>query len=599
METVRYRRLVPYLLCQWRGLLAILVLTGFTSVAAALQPWPLKILVDHALGHAPLPGWLGSAIERLGASPSVPLLLFLAALGSLAVFALANALDAGLTWAWTVTGQRMVYSLAADLFHHLQRLSLLFHARRSTGDLLNRLTSDTWCVYSLTDGLLTPAYHIMQFLTVGTVAWMLDRRLAGLSIAMAPMLAFSSFYFGGKLKRRARLSREAQSRLVSFVHQTLSAMPLVQAFSTERANQERFQNLADDAVGLSQRGALLTSAYGLVNGFVLTLGAAAVLYAGGRRVLSGSLSLGALIVFIAYIRNMQSAAEGLLGTYSALKPVEAGMDRVLELLNAGERIVDRPAAIDVPMRPLEGASVRFESVTFGYQPGEPVLRRVNLQARPGEKIALVGPTGAGKTTLVSMIPRFFDPWEGRITLDGVDLRDLRLRSLRAQVSLVLQESFLFPSSVADNIAYGRPGGTRDEVIAAAVAANADEFIRRLPQGYDTVLGERGATLSGGERQRISIARALLKNAPILILDEPTSALDAETESALLEALERLMKGRTVFIIAHRLSTVQRVDHVVVLDAGTVVEAGGRSELLACDGHFQRMHTLQSEGVAWR
>jgi len=262
-------------------------------------------------------------------------------------------------------------------------------------------------------------------------------------------------------------------------------------------------------------------------------------------------------------------------------------------LEARDEVRDRPGARPLaPVRRGRGRHVRIEGVTFGYEPGRPALKGVTLEARPGETVALVGPTGAGKSTLVSLIPRFFDPWQGRVTIDGVDVRDAKLSSVRAQVALVLQEPFLLPLTVAENIAYGRPGATREQVVAAAVAARADDFIRRLPKGYDTVIGEHGATLSGGERQRLSIARALLKDAPILILDEPTSALDAGTESSLMEALEALMAGRTTFIVAHRLSTIRGADRVVVLEDGEVVETGTHEELMAARRTYHRMHTLQ-------
>ena len=590
----RYKRLLPYVLRRWPALLFIMGLTAMTSAVTALQPWPMKLLVDHAIGDTPVPDTLAFVLEALSVPATPTMLVALAALGSLALFGLNSVLDVGLSWTWTAAGQRMVYDLAADLFHRLQRLSFFFHVRRGIGDSLSRLTGDTWCVYTLANGLLvSPAQHILTIVTLGVVAWHLDPGLTIVSLVTAPVLAGSALYFGDRLKRWTLLNREAESRLMSFVLQTLSAIPVVQAFGTERRNRRHFQRLASEAVVLSQRGTLFNSVYGLVNGLATTLGMAVVLFVGGQRVLSEALSMGSLLVFLGYLRSLHEASQHLLDTYGSLKTVEASMDRVLEVLEARDEVRDRPGARPLPPLPQgRGRHVRVEGVSFGYEPGRPALKGVDLEARPGETIALVGPTGAGKSTLVSLIPRFFDPWQGRVTIDGVDVRDAKLSSVRAQVALVLQEPFLLPLSVAENIAYGRPGASREQVVAAAVAARADDFIRQLPMGYDTVIGEHGATLSGGERKRLSIARALLKDAPILILDEPTSALDARTEASLLEALEALMAGRTTFIVAHRLSTIRGADRIVVIDGGKVVETGTHEELMSAQGIYHRMHTLQ-------
>jgi len=585
----RYGRLFRYVFRYWPGLLCIVGLTVAMSAVAALQPWPLKLLVDHALGDAAVSDSLRSALAGMSLSPTPTVLVVLSALASVALFALNSGLNIGVTWAWATAGQRMVYDLAADLFLHLQRLSLLFHSQRSVGDSLSRLTGDTYCVYALTEGtIVAPLQQVLTLVAITAIAWQLDAQLTLLALSVAPVMAASSLIFGRQLKRRSRLKREAKARLVAVVHQALTAVPMVQAFAAERQNTQRFEQAAAEAVRVNQRGALALSGFNLVNGLTTTVGTAIVLYAGGQRVLSGAMSVGTLLVFLVYLRSMHGATKGLLSIYGKLKTVEASIDRVLEVLETQEEVRDAPDARPLPVpRAAPRGHVRLDGIRFGYEPGRPVLHRVNLEAKPGETLALVGPTGAGKSTLVSLIPRFFDPWEGRVLVDGHDAREVLISSLRANVSIVLQEPFLLPLTIAENIAFGRPEATRREVVAAAEAANADEFIRRMSEGYETVIGERGATLSGGERQRLSIARALLKDTPILILDEPTSALDAQTEWLLMEAVKKLMRGRTTFIIAHRMSTIRRADRIVMLENGQIVEEGTHGELVALNGRYHR------------
>ena len=586
----RYRRLLArYVLRQWPSLLAILALTFLASATAALQPWPMKVLVDYALGDANVPAFLSSSLNAVSLSPTPAVLVVIAAASSLVLFTLNSVLSVALGLSWSIGGQRMVYDLAGDLFARLQRLSLLFHSRRSIGDSLSRLTEDTWCIYTVADGLLMSP--IQQIITLGMmicIGFALDPVLATLAVGVAPLLALTSRYFGERLKQRSKLGREAQSRLMSFVHQTLGAIPLVQTYGTASCNTSKFQELAEDAVTLAQRGNFLGSSYGLVNGLITTIGVAVVLYVGGVRVLTGAIPLGTLLVFLAYVRQMQAASGGLFKIFAQLKAAEASIDRVMEVMESEETVPDPSHPEPLPDLPRgQQGHIRLDHVSFGYQPDQLVLNDISLEARPGEVVALVGPTGAGKSTLVSLILRFFDPLAGRVTFDDVDIRNLKATDLRRQMAIVLQEPFLMPLSVADNIAYGRPTASRTEIVEAAIAAQADEFIQRLPDGYDTVIGERGATLSGGERQRLSIARALLKDAPVLILDEPTSALDSQTESSLIEAFQRLMEGRTTFIIAHRLSTVRHADRIAVLDHGQLVELGSHEELMEHDGLYRQ------------
>ena len=592
----RYGTLLRYPMRHWIILMAILGLTMVASAVTVLQPLPVKILVDYALGNTAIPASLQTVLDPFNLTLTRAKLIVVAAAASLGFYALNAALDVGLNWAWSAAGQRMVYELSESLFQRLQRLSLLFHSRYTVGDFLNRLSGDTYCVYTLSSALLiAPAQHLFTLATIGFVAWQLDSVLTLLSLAVTPMMAGSALMLGARIKRLTSRNREVQSRLFSLVHQTFTAIPIVQAFAVENRNQQQFRQLTANAVTLAQRDVLLRNTYNLANGFVTTIGTAVVLYVGGQRVLLGTTTIGSLLVFLAYLQSLQNAFGGLFAIYGKLKSLEANMERVLEVLDAKEGVQDTPGAkVLLPDR-VQG-HIRLEQVSFGYNPNYPVLQEVTLEARPGETVALVGATGAGKSTLASLIPRFFDPWQGQVLFDGVDVRQLQLNSLRAQIALVLQEPFLLPLSIAQNIAYGRPTASRSEIVAAAQAANAEEFIEQLPQGYDTVIGERGATLSGGQKQRLAIARALLKDASVLILDEPTSALDAHTEALLLEALERLMVGRTTFIIAHRLSTIRNADRIIVLEQGRIAEMGSHHELLAAGGVYYRLYSRQFSGL---
>jgi ATP-binding cassette subfamily B protein/subfamily B ATP-binding cassette protein MsbA len=441
--------------------------------------------------------------------------------------------------------------------------------------------------------LITPGKEVLTLVIIGGVTWTFDPLLTVITMVVVLFMSCFTVFFSPRFKQLSRQGREAESRLMSFVHQTLTAIPIVQAFGTEDQNLQQFDDLAEDVVATSQRGSLLSNTYSILNGLVTTIGTSFIIFVVGQRVLLGTLSIGSFLLFLSYMRTQLGGFRSLLNTYSDLKKTEARIDRVFEVLEEEEEVPDDPNALSLPISTTGiNGHIRLENVTFGYEVNRPVLKDITLEAHPDETVALVGSTGAGKSTLVSLIPRFFDPWEGQVLFDGIDMCKIKLASLRAQISLVLQEPFLLPLSVAENISYGRPEATREEIVEAAVAAGADGFIQQLSQGYDTVIGERGATLSGGEKQRLSIARALLKDAPILILDEPTSALDAKTEADLLAALERLMAGRTTFIIAHRLSTIRNADRIVVLDDGRIVEEGTHQELIDKQGLYNKFYDMQ-------
>jgi ABC-type multidrug transport system fused ATPase/permease subunit len=569
-------------------------IAGATLLSAAVglaAPLPLKVLVDNVLGSQPTPellAWLPGAGSNEG-------LLVWVVVAEIAVFLAATALDVALTMLWLVVGQAMVYDLARDVFARVQRRSLREHLKHPIGDTMERVAGDSWAVHTVVDELVfTPLYALVTIAGIGAIMWQLAPELTLVSFAVAPVMAAAALALGRPVREAGERRREVEGELQSHVQQTLAGITVVQAFGQEWRQHRHFEQLAGAAVGSDVRLAFASGLNTLAAGMAGTLGAAVVLLVGAHQALDGDMTIGALIVFIPYLAMLQAQLGGLTGVYPSLQAARPSIDRVVEVLDASPDVVDRPGA--VVLAGVRG-DVRFDGVWFGYEPGRPVLRGVSFSAGPGEVVAVVGPTGAGKSTLAGLLPRFFDPDRGGVLLDGRDLRDVRLEVVRRSVSLVLQESFLFPFSIAENIAYGRPGASREEIEAAARAANAHEFVCGLPDGYDTRVGERGATLSGGERQRVAIARALLRDAPVLVLDEPTSALDAETERSLLEALERLMAGRTTLVIAHRLSTIRRADRILVLRAGEIVERGSHDELIALDGAYARMHAIQQATAA--
>jgi ATP-binding cassette subfamily B protein/subfamily B ATP-binding cassette protein MsbA len=586
----RQFRLLRYLGPHRRDVAVVLAMTAVGVGLEVLRPWPVKLLVDHVLGQLPPSGpaagplpWLPGAAGRHG-------LLAWVAVGTVLIFFASTVIAMVQTRASVRLGQRMVYELGADLFLHLQRLSLLFHTRRAVGDTIARVTGDPYGLQTMVNGALLPLLQSLVMLAaMFVVMWRLEPTLTVLALGVVPLLGLAIRLLGKSMQERTRERRELEGQMMSVVHQALGALPVVQAFTREEAEHARFLDYAAKTVTAYERSTRADMTFKLVVGLVTAVGTAGTMWLGAHYALEGRLSVGTILVFVSYLGSLYGPVNAIAYTAATLRYTAANAERVLEVLDTAPDVRDRPDARDVRLQ----GHLRFERVRFGYEPDRPVVGDVSFEARPGEVVAVVGPTGAGKSSLVSLLVRFFDPWEGAIKVDGHDIRDLRLRSLRQQVAVVLQEPFILPLTIAENIAYGRPDASMDDIRAAAAAANADEFIRRLPRGYDTVIGEHGATLSGGEKQRLAIARALVKDAPILVLDEPTSALDARTESLLLDALDRLMKGRTTLVIAHRLSTIRHADQIVVLEHGRIVEHGRHDALVALGGLYSALHGEQT------
>lgn len=566
---------------------ALLVI--FVAAMQVALPWPMKIIVDDVLQPLGKSG-TETTPEFLGLASLSPLQLLLLAASALLVLTVMNsAADYLGTRLLNGVGEKTMATIRADVFVHLQRLSLSFHDKQRLGDLVTRTTTDVDYVRSLMVSMLSvllPNIFILGFIT--TICVLVDPTFALIGLAVAPLMFVTVLVYRRRIKSASKEARSRDSDIAAAMSETFASVRVMQTYTSETHHEEAFRFRNDGRMNAGLRVIRLQSMFSPLVDVIATLGTVLVLWIGAQRVLDGTMTLGLLLVFIAYLKAMYAPMKSLAKLTTVISRGQASAERIQEILDTAPAVADQPGAVPAP--PLSG-EVELRNVSFSYQDRD-VLHGISLKAEAGSLVAITGPTGAGKSSVVSLIPRLYDVTTGTVLLDGMDVRKLQVPTVRKQISMVLQESILFRGTIYDNIAYGCEGVTREQVLAAAEAAYVDEFVRDLPQGYDTPVAERGVTLSGGQRQRIAIARALVRDSPIVILDEPTSGLDAISEQYVMRGLDRLMAGRTVIVIAHRLSTLKRADRIYVLDHGRIIETGRHEELVAAGGLYSRLDEIQ-------
>jgi subfamily B ATP-binding cassette protein MsbA len=586
-------RLIRELLGPYRSWLAIILGAMVVETAMSLAaPWPLKIVIDSVLGRHPVPGWIARILGAEAASNRLAVagtaaagVVLIAALGALASY-----VDNYYTES---VGQYVARDLRSRVYHHLDRLSLAYYDTQQTGNLLSTITTDIGTIQDFaSEATLSILVDLLTIVGMIALMFSLNFDFALIAVAVTPFLLFFVMRFKKAVKKATHEVRHRQSDVLAVVQEGLESIRVVKAYGRQELEEQHLQEASKAAVDAALKARRVKSLLSPVVDVVVALCTAFVLFRGARLILSGAMTIGGLTVFLAYLTKFFKPVQDLAKMTNSIAQAGVGVERVQAILGADSLIPERP---DAKIPDAIRGEITFDKVAFSYKPESPVLKEVTFTIQPGQLVGFVGATGGGKSTVASLIPRFYDPTGGRILVDGVDVRDYKIRALRNQIGLVLQDTVLFHGTVADNIAYGKPDATREEVIAAARLANAEEFILRMPKGYDSQVGERGMTLSGGQRQRIGIARAIIRDSPILILDEPTAALDTESEKIVMEALERLMKGRTAIAIAHRLSTIRDADQIVVFKDGVVAEQGTHDDLLKLGGFYAELYKIQFGG----
>jgi ATP-binding cassette subfamily B protein/subfamily B ATP-binding cassette protein MsbA len=589
-----FPRVLRYLRPYWKLAVLSVVLLVLGALAGLLAPWPLQILFDNVLEDKPLPHFLAVVLGPVAQSRAA--LLVFAVVAGVVVTLLQHSLTVFDNYVNTRIDQSMVLDFRSDLFRHAQRLSLAFHDQRRSGMLIYAINSQADAAARLVMLIPPLAQSVLSLVGMFVVLLLMNWQLALLSLTIVPFLYSSVGYYMKHIEGRLYEVRSMEGESLSIIHEAISMLRVIVAFGREEHEHRRFRTQGERTVDARVKLTVRQTLFSLVVNTTTAVGTALVLGFGASRVLRGELSPGQLLVVMSYIALVYKPLETISTTVGSLQELFVSLQMAFNLLETRPEIVDAPGAVDLPRA---RGDVRFEEVCFHYSGRVDTLIDISFEARAGQVIAIVGPTGAGKSTLVSLIPRFYEAKKGRILVDGRDIRALTVASLRQQVSIVLQEPLLFSGTLADNIRYGRLEASMEEIMEAARASNAHDFIMRLPKQYETELGERGAKLSGGERQRIAVARAFLKDAPILILDEPTSSIDSRTEAVILDALDRLMVGRTTFLIAHRLSTIRKADAILVIDQGRLVEQGSHPELLRRGGLYRQLYDLQTRQVGRR